>query len=240
MRELVIGVISSVVSALLTGIATKLYLGYKNFKGIKHAARFNKDCFDAGIINAFPTRKTYAQHKEHGTASEYISQAEHSVLYIGYWLASGIEMGNLKEAIRNLTKDKKTVSLVLINPYNKVALSTCTDYIGINSEKLKARVKGAIKELLDLKNQLGDDSRYLIIKIHDVPLSASAFIIDDTTSEKCRILVDYKLYKKSRDESYGIEYQDTNKIVTKRLFDSYKSIVSDAKEITNVSELYKQ
>ena len=240
MKEFVVEIIINIIVAFLTWIITKAYFGYKSFKGIKHAARFNKDCFDAGIINAFPTRKTYAQHKEHGTASEYISRAEHSVIYIGYWLASGIEMGNLKEAIRNLTKDKKTVSLVLINPYNNVALSTCTDYIGINSEKIKARVKSAIKELLDLKNQLGEDSRYLIIKIHDVPLSASAFIIDDTTSKKCRILVDYKLYKRSREESYGIEYQDTNKIVTKRLFDSYKSIASGAKEITNISELYKQ
>ena len=239
MKELVIGIISSIVSAFLTWIATKAYVGYKSFKGIKHAARFNKDCFDAGIINVFPTRKTYVQHKEHGTSSEYISRAEHSVLYIGYWLASGIDMGNLKETIKKLTKDKKTVTLVFINPHNKISLSTCSDYIGISSGKIKSRVKTAIKEVLDLKKQLGEDSHYLIIKIHDVPLSASAFVIDDTMSKKCRILVDYKLYKKSREESYGIEYQNTNKIITKRMLESYKSIANSAIEIADISELHR-
>ncbi len=239
MKEIVFGIICNIIVAFLTWIITKTYHGYKSFKGIKHAARFNNDCFKAGIINVFPTRKTYGEHKDHGTSSEYISRAEHSVLYVGYWLASGTEMGNLKETIRNLTADRKTVSLIFINPYNDNSLLTCSDYIGISSEAIKSRVKTVIKDLLDFKKQLGENSHYLIIKIHEVPLSASAFILDDTTSKKCRILVDYKIYKKSREESYGIEFQDANKVITKRMLDSYKIIANEAKEINNIFELHK-
>lgn len=237
--EIIREIIINIIVALITYIITRAYQGYKNFKGIKHAARFNADCFKAGIVNVFPTRKTYGEHKEHGTSSEYISQAEHSVLYVGYWLASGTEMGNLKETIKILTEDKKTVSLVFINPYNENSLLTCADYIGISSPAIKSRVKAVIKDLLDFKKQLGENSRYLIIKIHEVPLSASAFIIDDTSKKNCRILVDYKIYKKSREESYGIEFQDANKIVTKRMLDSYKIIATEAREIKDISEIHK-
>lgn len=237
MMELAIGIISNIIVAILIFFGTKLYLGYKNFKGIKGAARLNKDCFCAGIINVFPNRKTYAQHKDHGTSSEYILKAEHNIIYVGYWLSSGTELGNLKKAIQDSVSKKKTVTLVFMNPYDAASLSICSKYIGIDAQNIKSRILNVLEDLLKFKNTLNSNTRYLIIKVHNIPLSTSAFLLDTDLPRKCRILLDYKLYDCSREDSYGIEYENAEKEITKKILASYMSIEKNSIEINSIEEI---
>lgn len=125
--EIIIALISGFISSAITFCITKTYLGFKNFRGLKNMVRLNKDCFSSGIINVFQNRKAYAQHKDQGTSIEYLLKAEHSVAYVGCWLASATEMGDYKKAIKKLTEEKITVTLVLLNPYNNNSLDICSN-----------------------------------------------------------------------------------------------------------------
>ena len=100
------------------------------------------------------------------------------------------------------------------------------------------RVKTVLEGLLGFKKTLGEnEAKYLIIKVHKVPLSTTAFVIDCYQSKECRILLDYKVYNGNRESSYGIEYQDSERIITKKALDSYIAITESAHEIAGINEI---
>lgn len=239
-KEIIISIVSGLIGTGLTLLLSKIYFGYKHFGGIKKTARLNKDCYNAGIVNFFPDRKAYIQHKDHGKSNEYISRANHSVLYVGYWLATATEIGELTKTISDLLNNQITVTLVFISPDDKSSLEICSKYIGIRSNQIATRVKDVIKNLLDFKNSLtSEQSKYLVIKIHNIPLSTTAFIIDHSKPEECKILLDYKIYNGSRENSYGVEFKNSKRSVTNKLLQSYLSISKSAVEINDKEDLHK-
>jgi len=131
---------------------------------------------------------------------------------------------------------KAVEALVFMNPNNNTSLVFFSQYVGICAEDIKKRILLVLKDLINFKKELPrDESRYLIIKVHNVLLSTSAFILDSTMIEKCRILLDYKIYNGSREDSYGIEFEKRDKIITKKLYASYKAIENDAEEIDDIN-----
>lgn len=237
-KEIVIGIIATLVSSLITFLITKSLLGFKQFNGIKNMVRLNKDCYDSGIINVFASRKVYTQHKDHGTSNEYISKAENSLLYVGYWLAAATEIGEMSDTIIKLVDRQVNVTLVFLSPKDGEGISACSDFVNIESSQVKNRIETAITKMIDLKNTMPPEKQKLFtIKIHNVPLNTTAFIIDSNNSEKCRILLDYKSYKANREESYGIEFQNGNKTITKKVLESYIRISQKAKEVNEISDL---
>lgn len=241
-KEIIVAIISGVlcnfICSLIILFFSRIYFGYKHFGGIRKTARLNKDCCNAGIVNIFPDRKTYIQHKDHGKSNEYISQATHSVLYVGYWLATATEIGELKETIKLLTKKQITVTLVFISPADQSSLNICANYIDTKPGEIATRVSTAIINLLEFKESLAPDQRkYLVIKTHTIPLSTTAFVVDHIEAEKCRILLDYKVFNGSRESSYGIEFQNSNRVVTNKLLQSYLAISNQANEINCFDDL---
>lgn len=237
-KEIIIGAIGSIVGAILTLLGTKLLLGVKHFRGVKKVARLNKDCYNAGIINVFSNRDAYIEHKDHGKSTNYILRANHSVLYVGYWLATSTEIGELKEAITQLIKKQITVTLVFISPNDNTSLQICSKYIATKPEQIKTRVKFVLKDIIQFKKGLASDlARYLVIKLHNIPLSTTAFIIDSSNNNDCRILLDYKVYNGSRESSYGIEYNNSEKTVTRKILTSYLSIAKSAIEINDIEQI---
>lgn len=239
-KDIIISLISGLIYSLITFLLTKTYLGFKNFRGLKNMVRLNKDCYSSGIINVFQNRKAYAQHKDHGTSIEYMLKAEHNLIYIGYWLASATEMDDYKSAIKKLVEEKITVTLVLLNPYNVNSLDICSKYIGISSDAIKNRINCILPDLFNLKEELGSNSKYLVIKIHNEPLTTSVFILDYNKKEKCRVLLDYKLFSSTRSDSYGIEFQNNEKIITNKIVTSYRELEKKSLEINSLSEIHSQ
>ena len=227
--NLICGIIGSIISTIIITIATKMYLGVSNFQGLKGSIRLLRDCYRGGVINIFPNRKTYVQHKDHGTASQYIStRCTDRLIYVGYWLAHGTEMGDIIDMLKKLILDKKDVEVVLLNPKNNNLVREIADYMKIDTLEMKQRIKTSLSKLSKLKRELPDkQSEHFQIKVHNIPINASAFIID-YNNQKMRILVDYKIYNHESDKSYGIEFADTNKIVTKNLLDAYLQICQNS------------
>lgn len=237
-REVIIGVICTIISSILTIAITKLFLGYKNLHGIRKTARFHKDCYTSGIINVFPDRKAYIQHKDHGKSNEYISRASHSVLYVGYWLATSIELGEITSTVKSLIDKQITVTLVFLAPNDKSCLEICSKYIAVEPIEIQERIETALKRILEFKKTLdSDQSKFLVVKTHNVPLSTTAFVIDYAYDNQCKVLLDYKIFNGTRESSYGIEYQNSKKTITSKILKSYISVSKSAIEINNMEDI---
>lgn len=231
MYEIIIGVIGSVLGSIVTYIAIKIYNGGKHFGGVFRLIRLLHDCHCAGIINVFPNRKTYLQHKDHGTAAEYISKSERNLCYVGYWLASSISVGEIIKKFDMLARKQVSVTVVFIDPANKEILEACSKYLNVTSDELRKRVEFSLSKVVQLKKSLGKEfEKYITIKLHKIPLSASAFVIQQADPKRSRVLMDYKLFSLCRDESYGIEYQDATKDITQKAMESYLKICEEAQE----------
>lgn len=236
--EIIISVVSGLIGSVITFGSTKLLWGFKHFKGVRKTARLNRDCYNAGIINVFPSRDTYIQHKDHGKSMSYISKANHSVLYVGYWLATATEIGEVTKTIKKLVEKQISVTLVFISPNDKTSLEICSKYINTTPVQISNRVKSVLENIIKFKSTLNPtESRYLILKVHNIPLSTTAFVIDHSKDTECKILLDYKVYNGSRESSYGIEYQNSDKIITKKILDSYLFISQEAHEIETVDQI---
>ncbi|QXE18694.1 hypothetical protein [Clostridium sp. 001] len=233
----ILGVISSIIATIICGFAIIFYKGAKGFPGIKIACRLIIDCVNSGIVNLFSCRKVYSEHKDHGSPSDYIKKAECKVMYVGFWLSHGTEIGDITETIKYMILRNKKVIIVFINPNNDVVLTSSSEFLGISKDEVKTRVRTSIKKIADLYEQVPVEYHHnLELKIHDVPLTASAFLLDFDSVEQCRILVDYKSYGFSREDSYGIEYRNKNKKLCKLLCDSYEKIYYESSllDINNI------
>jgi hypothetical protein len=230
--DFLMGILASIIAAIFCALFLWLYNGSKGYLGIRKTIRLINDCNKSGIVNVFSSRASYIEHKDHGTAAKYISRSKYSLLYVGFWLATGIEVGSIIEEIKKLVYNSKIVCIVFIDTASDKLLEQCSIYLGISPNELKIRVETSLEKLIQLKANLSNEyKKNLIIKKHNILLSASAFLIDIEQVKECSILVDYKLYGFSRDDGYGIEYKGT-KIMTSKIKQSYLRIREEAMEVT--------
>jgi len=225
------GVLASIIATISFSLAVQLYRGSRGYLGIRKTIRLINDCNNSGIVNVFSSRQSYLKQKEHGTAANYISQTNSCLYYIGFWLASSTEVGTVLNKIETLIYESKKVYIVFIDPTFTPLLDQLSIYLGLSSVEITSRVEYALNKLIILKKGLSEKySGNLIIKSHRVPLSTSAFIIDPEDKKKCKILIDYKIYGCSRDDSYGIEFKGRDKIITSKVINSYINICDNADE----------
>lgn len=136
--------------------------------------------------------------------------------------------GGCDKNTTNVDFRKKDVEVVLLNPDNSCLIKEMANFLKIDSIEIQQRIKNSLTKLCKIKNSLPDDLRmHFIIKVHDIPLNASAFLIDYDSKKEMRILVDYKIYNQEREKSYGIEYMRGS--ITQSLWDSYQEISRNAK-----------
>lgn len=229
-ENLICGIIGSIIATMIISIITKIYIGGSNSNGVKSSIRLIRDCYEGGIANIFPSRKTYVQHKDHGTESQYISKCNNKVMYIGYWLAHGTEMGDIINEFEKLIISGKEVEVILLNPNNDSLVLTIADYMRIDSSEMKQRINNSLSKLCRLQKKLTRElAVHFSIKVHNIPINASAFMVDYDNNKEMRILVDYKTYNHEREKSYGIEFRNGEKILTRNLRESYLEISRKAK-----------
>ena len=223
MKEFFWGILTSLLSTVIIGAITRIYVGHKGFMGVKQMICLIKDCSKAGIINIFPNRSSYINHKEHGTSSQYIhNNCSHEFLYIGFWLANGIEIGSIIEELKNMVNNNIKVTVIFVNIKNELLIKNISTNMSISTDELINRIEQSLSRLETMKEQLPDElKKYLEIRVHNIPITASAFLLDYNDSSKCKILVDYKMYGLSREESYGIEYSDISKEITRKMLKSF-------------------
>lgn len=221
--NIICGIIGSILGAVIMAIVTKLYLGILGIRGFRSKIRLIRDSHKGGIVNFFPARNYYIRHKDHGTESQYICKSKKKIMYIGYWLANGIETGDVIQTLKKMILEHKDVEVILINPDNSGLIKEMADFLQLDFSEMHQRIESSLGKLLKMKNSLSDEFKtHFIIKLHDIPLNASAFMVDYDNKKELKILVDYKIYNQERVKSYGIEFVDGE--TAQALCESYREI----------------
>lgn len=227
MREIVIGAIGSILGAIIILLFQKAYFGWGKTPGIYKMLRFSKEFSLAGGINFFSSRKAYAKFKDHGTQKEYLSRANQSIVYVGFWLAHGVGIGDIISGIKKYLENDVKVTIVLIDPSSPV-IKHSSLFLGQDTTEIISRINNAIENFSQLYSALSLEARKNFeLRLHNIPLTASAFLLDHQ-NESARVLVDFKLYNHSRDDSFGIEVQGRQKDLTKRFIDSYLKVLENS------------
>lgn len=228
---LIIGIIGSLIATVITGIVIILYNGIRGHRGISQLLRLRKDTAHAGIINVFPDRNSYRTHKDHGKAGEYVKQCQTELIYVGFWLAHGTEMESINNTIKELCLANKKVKIVLLDPDDMVLMRQMADFLKMNQDEMINRIKNSLNKFLDLQRELNKiGNKKLLIRVHNVPINYSAFMLDYEDTIHTRILVDYKTYHQTRENSYGIEYMNRQCTITNNHAESMKRIMKKSKK----------
>lgn len=222
--NIICGVIASILGAFIFGLFTKFYLGWTSWPGLRISLRLVREFTRAGGLNFFSSRKDYINHKDHGTASEYLYTSKRSIVYVGFWLAHGIEVSNIIECLRVILESGRKISIVLLNP-NSDAISACSKFLGIDVSEVKQRINQTKSKLCELQNNLSPTAKEnFTLKYHNIPLSTSAFLLDSELGSGGRTLLDFKLYGFSREDGFGIEFRNQGLSLYDRVTKSYLEI----------------
>ena len=150
-------------------------------------------------------------------------------------MAHGTEMGNVCEALKKMVLQDREVILILMNPDNEPLISQMADYLQMDHAEMAQRLRTSINKFYKVKNDLPNEIKDRFeIRVHNLPLNASAFMIDYDNEKEMKILMDYKIYGYEREKSYGIEFANKKKSVTQNLYNSFLKIYKEN------SQEYKQ
>lgn len=210
---------------------TRAFIGWKNWPGLKYSFRIISEFSKAGGVNFFSSRKSYTKYRDHGTPSEYISKCKSSVYYIGFWLSHSTEVGSAINTFREVLESGRKVTIVLLNPDSDVILP-CSQFLGLNPSELKSRINNSLDKFIELHHILSSSAKKnLTIKVHNIPISSSAFLLDSELGSGGRTLLDVKLYGFSRDDSFGIEFINQGRQLYDKVTKSFLEIEDSATTI---------
>lgn len=207
MSNFLLGVLASLsamfIGFLIVQVKTRALLSWGTFFLFWSITRRLRD---TGITNFFTSRSDYVSFRKERSISEYISTTKKEFLYVGFWLAQGVEIDNVYSKFRELLHKGCTVEIVLMdqnsdsNFKRKVAA-----YLGFSEESLSTRLSNTWSNMIQFKNSLSEDLKArFILRYHQELVSSSTFIFDYRT-ESAKTLVDFKLYGMGREQSFGIE-----------------------------------
>jgi hypothetical protein len=201
------GVLASLVAALICFVIVQIKTGVEIRWGtIKLFWSITKRLKNAGVSNIFPTRSSYAMYRKERSISDYVKTTNHELIYVGFWLAEGIEIDTILAAIQQLLQGGRTIELILLDENLSDLFSEKTaEYLALTPQSLRGRLAQAWNDLRRIRNALPDHLKTrFILRKHDEMLTSSAFVFDLNTSS-AKTLVDFKLYGAGRARSFGIE-----------------------------------
>ncbi len=209
MVEFVVAVSSSLVASML--IVAAVRIRSRTVIGVRGLARFVslvRLLHNAGVSNMFISRADYSTRRRERSISEYIGTAREQLTYVGFWLAQGIEMENIEEAIHRLLSSGIRVQVVFlsaklpIEERRKLAV-----LLGVSPNALDSRLTESWTRMHAFQNALSTDLRLRFqLREHSERLSSSAFVFDHGRPE-AKTLVDFKLFAAGRQGSFGIEFR---------------------------------
>ena len=206
-----LGVLASVIAAgivYFVGWLLSPFLGswssYFNLIGSAHRLQ------RAGIHNIIPSRSDYRLLRNGETIPNYLSQVRHSLIYIGFWHAKGIEMVNIRDVFFELLERGCSIELVLLDRnVDDATAAIIAQYLAISANGLKDRVEEAWRYITKLKAEVpARHADRITVKAHSNAVYASCFIMDHQHSF-AKMLVDIKIFGLGRENGYGMELVKT-------------------------------
>jgi hypothetical protein len=127
---------------------------------------------------------------------------------VSLWLAYGTENENVPDQIAKELEYRKDlkVTIAVLNPKAKF-LQEVDDYLALPLGSTERRIKDSLKKLIEAKRTLSNQNQdRFIIKVYNV-LPTVSLIGLDINEKEASIQADFKLYKASRQNSFGIEFK---------------------------------
>jgi len=158
------------------------------------------------VTNFFTSRSDYVSFRKERSISEYIYTAKKELLYIGFWLAQGVEIENISRKLRGLLDDGCMIEIAFLDRnIDENLKSKIAAYLGISQESLIGRLNDTWFDMCRFRDDLPEDIKArFVLRSHQEAISSSAFIFDYGT-QYAKTLVDFKLYGAGRENSFGVE-----------------------------------
>jgi hypothetical protein len=221
MGEFLLGVISSVVAAILIAVCLRIFTSvlpswqwrWNLFRSLGRLRR-------SGVRHLITSRAEYRYLRGGETIPQYLSSVTRSLVYVGFWHAKGIEMDNLEATFTTLVNRGCHVEIVLLDPaIDEVRAEVIAAYLGITLTSFRARLMEAWDQMRRYRLAIPAERReQFILRAHREAVYSSCFIIDHG-APNARILVDIKLYGIGRENSFAIELADPK--LTNSLYDRF-------------------
>lgn len=234
MVSFIAGVLASLLAAFLVfvivQIRTQASLSWVTFRAFWQLSRRLRQ---AGVVNFFSGRSDYYNFRKERTISEYILTAQKSLVYVGFWLAQGVEIDDAPNALGRLLRQGCTVELVLLDQeLDDAVVEPLSAYLSVAPAALRARIAGSWAAFTAMREQLPGELRpFLILRTHRDILTSSAFIFDYGAAS-AKTLIDVKFFGMGREQCLGIELRPSGGRAT-----LYHNVTSSFLEIKKRSEL---
>lgn len=234
MTEFVLGTLASITAALIILILARAIAPFSGsltalFNLFFSLTRLQR----AGLYNFITSRSDYRLLKGGESIPKYISGAKHSLVYVGFWHAKGIEMENIKDALSDLLNKGCRVELVLLSDdITDEKVEIVAKYLGISDSSFRTRLTEAWKFVFEMEKGLSRSSGKLIIKKHSEAIYASCFIIDEDFATT-KLLVDIRIFGMGRENSFAMELvkTDDSNSLYQRFLKSFTNLRNAAEEI---------
>ena len=160
-----------------------------------------------GVSNIFLNRAEYISRRSR-VLHEVIESAQRDFTYVGIYVSVATDQARIDNSIRALIQRGCLVTIVLLNDaVGDETIEYLEDHMAFGRDTLRGRVRHAKEHFLELRNSLAPGQVQLLdIRLHKLPLTASAFIIDREET-RSTMLVDSKWYGEGREKSFGLEFE---------------------------------
>src|SRR5262245_33512198 len=175
-----------------------------------------------GVSNIFLNRSEYVTRRPI-SVEQYIGATRREFIYVGVYFSIATDQSRVDETIRGLLERRCGFTIVLLDPETTAELIRfLEEYFALGAGTLRGRIRHAIQPLRALLDSLAPDLRPLLdIRLHQSPLTSSAFLRDFRDGDGSSILVDIKWFGMGRERSFGLEFAGSS--ADGSLFDTVRS-----------------
>ncbi len=179
--------------------------------------------FGEGIFYYSSRAKSF---KDLGSVGNFVSSADSTLTYVGYWLAS-LEHSDLERELKALARRNVRVKLYLLDPRSPL-LPYFGKLFSLSEDAMAEKIEASLTHLARMKHSLPDQYRENVtIRVHNSPINASIFVFDQG-SKKSKIMIDHKLHTNPRSDSYGLVLYYSESALFKRVLATYGRAIQDS------------
>jgi len=223
--NLVLSILGSIVAAIVILYYRKKLIEKKKIN------EHNKMLFELGskFFKEGLTKFHFSRDDYESTLTTFIDKAKTSISIVSV----SLKIKQEEEGIKNIFREKLTsnkafiITVSLINPNNQKLVKITADTLNISYNDLRKQIVDMLKELFDCYEQLTkqEQSRFKIL-IHDCFPMGSVIMLDATETSGI-IQIETKLYKTSRNESFGFQITKESSFF-KRNYIAWQRIIQDS------------
>lgn len=227
-----VGVLSSVVAAVLVGVVARSR-GWFSFswRSLTRSVMLQRRIEASGITNFYASRDDFAKYRGAPRLLDYLTLANNSIRIAAYWMAHGVEMEGIAQGLAAMTKPPKrlNITIAIIDP-TAPYISALASYLDMDPDELRARARSSLLKLWQARQGLAEDERArLHLKVCTTSPIASVIMLDPEEPDG-RLQIDVKAYKTPRNFSFAFELRHEDHYLYRLCRDAWIRLLLEAED----------